>query len=251
MTFIDMTGEVALVTGGGSGIGRAAALTFAQLGAKVVIADLSAAGGRATADSICAAGGDATAREVDITDFDAVRQLATDVEESVGPVSILANVAGWSINQPFLQNSPELWRRLIDINYLGAVQVCHAFLTPMIERRRGRVVNVGSDAGRVGSLGDSVYAGAKGAILAFTKSLAREMARFEITVNCVCPGPTDTPLYYTGQPEHMQERLANANLFRRLGTAQEVADAIVYLASNRASFITGQVLSASGGLTMV
>ncbi|QLL10538.1 SDR family NAD(P)-dependent oxidoreductase [Mycobacterium vicinigordonae] len=246
-----MTGEIALVTGGGSGIGKAAALTYAELGATVVIADLSASGAQATADGIRAAGKVAVPREVDITDFDAVRHLAADIEESVGPVSILANVAGWSTNQPFMENPPELWHRLVAINYLGTVQVCHAFLGPMIERRRGRVVNVGSDAGRVGSLGDSVYAGAKGAVLAFTKSLAREMARFDITVNCVCPGPTDTPLYYSGQPERMQERLASANLFRRLGTAQEVADAIVYLASSRASFITGQVLSASGGLTMV
>jgi 2-hydroxycyclohexanecarboxyl-CoA dehydrogenase len=159
------------------------------------------------------------------------------------------NAAGWDRLEPFMENTPEFWDQLVQLNYLGPVRVARAFLPAMIEARRGAIVNVASDAGRVGSMGETVYAGAKGGVIAFTKSLAREMARHEIRVNCVSPGPTDTPLFRS-LPEKMQEALERAIPLRRLGRPEEVADAILFFASDRSRFITGQVLSVSGGLTM-
>ena len=168
---------------------------------------------------------------------------------ATGKVDIVVNGAGWDIIEPFVKNTPEYWDKIMAINFMGPVKVTRAFLDPMIEGKGGKVVNISSDAGRGGSSGETVYAGAKGGVIAFTKSLAREMARYAINVNCVCPGPTDTPLFAT-QPEKMQQALVNAIPFRRLGKPEEVADAVVFFASDRSSFITGQVISVSGGLTM-
>ena len=165
-------------------------------------------------------------------------------------MDIVANVAGWGRNEPFVKNTPDLWKKLIDLNFLGPILVTRAFLDQMIERKSGKIINVASDAGRVGSLGETVYSGTKGGVIGFTKGLAREMARFNVNVNCVCPGPTDTPLM-APVPEKIREAFIRVTPMGRLGRASEVADAILFFASRRSDFVTGQVLSVSGGLTMV
>ncbi len=163
---------------------------------------------------------------------------------------MIVNAAGFDRVEPFLQNDDALWVSLIEVNFLGPVRLTHAFLERIVtEERPAKIVNIASDAGRVGSLGETVYAGTKGGLIAFTKSLAREMARYQINVNCVCPGPTDTPLFAT-LPQKVKDGLIRAIPFRRLGTPEEVADAVLFFASNHSNFITGQVLSVSGGLTM-
>jgi 2-hydroxycyclohexanecarboxyl-CoA dehydrogenase len=169
---------------------------------------------------------------------------------SIEKLDILVNGAGWDIIQPFMDNTPEYWDKIVAINYLGPVAVTRAFLPALIASGAGRIVNIASDAGRVGSSGETVYAGAKGGIIAFTKSLAREMTRKGVRVNCVCPGPTDTPLF-AAQGEKIREALINAIPMKRLAQPGEIADAVLFFASDRSSFCTGQVLSVSGGLTMV
>ena len=236
-----------MVTGAGSGIGRAVALGFAAQGHRVVVADLDESAAAATAaerpESI-------TALPVDVADPAQVDALRDRVHAEVGVPDIVVNAAGWDRTDQFLNATPEFATKVVAINYLGPVHVCAAFLPGMIESGAGgRVVNVASDAGRVGSAGESIYAGAKGGVIALTKSLAREMARHQITVNCVCPGPTDTPLFHA-QPEKLKEALIRAIPFRRLARPEEVAAAVLFFASEAASFITGQVISVSGGLTM-
>jgi 2-hydroxycyclohexanecarboxyl-CoA dehydrogenase len=242
--------EAAVVTGAGSGIGLATASAFAGAGARVAVADIDAQAGDAAARSICDAGGEARFFQVDVTDQRSVDALRGAVLEWQPAVGIVANVAGWGKVQPFVENTPDFWRKVVDLNLMGPIGVTRAFLDGMIERNSGKVVVVSSDAGRVGSLGETVYAAAKGGAIAFTKSLAREMARFGINVNCVCPGPTDTPLL-AAVPEKHREAFIRATPMRRLGKPHEVADAVLFLASDRASFITGQVLSVNGGLAIV
>ncbi|MDN3356451.1 SDR family NAD(P)-dependent oxidoreductase [Actinomadura sp. DC4] len=238
---------IAVVTGAGSGIGRAVALGLAETGARVVAADLDLAAAEVTAAE---ASGSVTAHPVDVADPDAVEALRDAVCGGVGAPDVLVNAAGWDITAPFLDTDADFARKVVDINYLGPVHLCRAFLPPMIEAGGGgRVVNIASDAGRVGSSGESVYAGAKGGVIALSKSLAREMARYRIRVNCVCPGPTDTPLFRS-LPDDLQAALIKAIPFRRPARPEEVAAAVLFFASDAASFITGQVLSVSGGLTM-
>jgi 2-hydroxycyclohexanecarboxyl-CoA dehydrogenase len=246
-----MTNRIALVTGAASGIGRAIALGLADTGAHVVAADLDLAGAEATAAEATSAGhGPVSARRVDIADPGAVEALRDAVCGEIGAPHVLVNAAGWDSIGAFLDAEPGFARKVVDINYLGPVYLCRAFLPPMIEAGDGgKVVNIASDAGRVGSSGESVYAGAKGGVIALTKSLAREMARHRINVNCVCPGPTDTPLFNSA-PEKLREALIRAIPFRRPARPEEVAAAVLFFASDAASFITGQVLSVSGGLTM-
>lgn len=233
----DLTGRVAVVVGAGSGIGRATAEALASAGASVVAADLVPAEG-------------SDAHQLDITDPDAVTAFRQSVEDEFGVPHILVNTAGWDRIEPFLDNDRAFWEKVVDVNLLGPITLVRAFLDGMIQRGEGgRIVTVASDAGRVGSTGETVYAGAKGGVIAFTKSLARELARHRILVNCVSPGPTDTPLF-AAQPERMRLALERAIPLRRLARPEEVAAAIVFFASDEASFITGQVLSVSGGLTM-
>ncbi len=239
----------AVVTGAGSGIGRATALVIAGLGGTVAVADIDEASAQATAETITAAGFRAKAFPVDITDELSVGELVEMTTGEFGPATVLVNTVGWDRIEPFLDNTPEYWDQILGLNLLGPIRVTRAFLDGMIAAGGGTIVNVASDAGRVGSTGETVYAGAKGGVIAFTKSLAREMARHAIRVNCVCPGPTDTPLF-RAQPVKMQEALERAIPMKRLAQPSEVADAIAFLASGRSSFITGQVLSVSGGLTM-
>ena len=246
---MDLSNKTAIVTGGGSGIGRSTCIALAKAGARVFIGDINKANGDAVAAEVRSAGGAAEALYLDVTSDGAIKTFADTVHVAVGKVDIVVNCAGWDIIQPFVKNTPEYWDRIMAINFMGPVKVTRAFLDPMIEANNGKIVNVSSDAGRVGSSGETVYAGAKGGVIAFTKSLAREMARYMINVNCVCPGPTDTPLFAT-QPEKMQQALTNAIPFRRLAKPEEIADAVVFFASDKSSFITGQVISVSGGLTM-
>lgn len=246
---ISLQGKKAFVTGAGSGIGRATALTLAEAGAHVVASDINEAEAARTAEMLTAAGGNGESVRLDVTDKAAIDAVAADVNGRHGCMDVIVNVAGWDIIQPFMENDDAFIEKVVTLNYLGQVRVCKAFLPPMIEAGGGRIVNVSSDAGRVGSMGETVYAGAKGGVIAFTKSLAREMARHGIGVNCVCPGPTDTPLFQA-QPEKMRAALLRVIPYRRLAEPKDIADAILFFASDRASYITGQVLSVSGGLTM-
>ncbi|MFC4945104.1 SDR family NAD(P)-dependent oxidoreductase [Pseudonocardia sp. GCM10023141] len=239
-------GQVAVVTGAGSGIGRAIAVGLAAEGATVVAADRDLDGAKKTAE--IAGSGRVEPHLVDVTDPGTVTALRDEVVGRHGAPHVLVNAAGWDRIAPFLEGDEEFWRTLVEINYLGQVRVTRAFVEPMLARG-GRVVNLASDAGRVGSMGETVYAGTKGGVIAFTKSLAREVARHGVTVNCVCPGPTDTPLF-AAQPERIREALVKAIPLRRMAAPEEVADAVLFFASDRAAFVTGQVLSVSGGLTM-
>jgi 2-hydroxycyclohexanecarboxyl-CoA dehydrogenase len=247
---MDFTTKIVLTTGAASGIGTATSRLFAQLGATVVLTDVNREGGEAAAAAITAEGHNAMFRPLDITDRAAADGLAEELQGALGRLDVLVNIAGWDIIEPFMDNTPEYWAKVVAINFMGPVQVSRAFLPLLIEAGNGAIVNVASDAGRVGSSGETVYAGAKGGVIAFTKSLAREVVRRGVRVNCVCPGPTDTPLF-NNQPEKIKAALINAIPMKRLGQPGDIANAIAFFASDMASFVTGQVLSVSGGLTMV
>ena len=241
--------KVAVVTGAASGIGRATASALAAEGARVVVADVDRAKGEAAAAELRAEGRRADYVHVDMTDPASIDAFAAEVQQRFGPVDVLVNGAGWGKTQPFLEGTPEFWGKLVALNFVGPMQLTKALLPRMMEKGGGKIVNVASDAGRVGSLGETVYSGAKGGLIAFTKSLARETARYKVNVNCVCPGPTDTPLM-AAVPEKVTEALKKAIPFRRLGRPEEVADAVLFFCDDTASYATGQVLSVSGGLTM-
>ncbi|EID71749.1 MULTISPECIES: SDR family NAD(P)-dependent oxidoreductase [Rhodococcus] len=243
-----MSNNIAVVTGAGSGIGRAIALALAEHGDTVVVADLDPQAAEKTAaerpdDRLIP-------MTVDVADRAQVDALRDRVTAEVGVANVLVNAAGWDRTDQFLNATTEFAEKVVAINYLGPVHMCSAFLPGMVEAGNGgRVINLASDAGRVGSAGESIYAGAKGGVIALSKSLAREMARYGINVNCVCPGPTDTPLFQA-QAEKLKEALVKAIPFRRLARPEEVAAPVLFFASESASFITGQVISVSGGLTM-
>lgn len=239
--------KIALVTGGASGIGRAIALDLAAAGATVAVVDRNLTGAEET---VAQTEGLAVAFETDLGDAASILALRDEVANRLGLPHIIVNAAGFDRVEPFLRNDDDLWTALVSVNYLGPVRLCHAFLTSIVEAgQQTKIINISSDAGRVGSMGETVYAGTKGAIIAFSKSLAREMARYRINVNVVCPGPTDTPLF-DSLPETIRAGLERAIPFRRLGTPEEVASAVRFFASPESDFVTGQVLSVSGGLTM-
>ncbi|HVB88108.1 MAG TPA: 3-oxoacyl-ACP reductase family protein [Candidatus Dormibacteraeota bacterium] len=245
-----LEGKIAIVTGAASGIGLATAETMAEAGAHVVIADIARDKGEAAACAIQKKGLKADYVHLDITDDSSIAALAHTVESKVGATDVLVNGAGWGLIKPFWEMPLEVWSKIVDLNLVGPMKLVKIFLPKMMERNSGKIVNVGSDAGRVGSSGETVYAGAKGGLIAFTKSLAREVARYNINVNCVCPGPTETPLLFAVPEKHL-EAFKRAIPFRRFGKPEEVADAILFFASSRSDYITGQVLSVNGGLTMV
>ncbi|MFY9264362.1 MAG: SDR family oxidoreductase [Solirubrobacterales bacterium] len=251
-----MSARVALVTGGARGIGRAIVLALAEQGCAVAIGDLLADQAAELADEVRGDGGRAHAVTLDVTDEASVTAAVAEIESELGPVEILVNNAGWDELKLFLDTDEAFWDRVIEINYKGCLRLTHTLLPGMVERGSGRIVNIGSDAGRVGSSLEAVYAGAKGAVIAFTKTIAREVARSGVTANVVCPGPTDTPLL--GQIVDAQENadkvigaMTRAVPMKRLGQPREVAAAVAFFASEDAGFITGQTLSVSGGLTMV
>ena len=245
----DLTGRIAIVTGAGRGIGRAIATRLGRAGANVALLDLDEAAARDGAASI---GGGAIGVRCDVADNTSVRAAVAETERQLGPIDILVNNAGWDKFEPFLQSNEETWDRVIAINLKGVLNCVHAVLPGMVERGRGRIVSIGSDAGRVGSSGEAVYAAAKGGIIAFSKTIAREVARQQINVNVVCPGPTDTPLFaeLAGTNDRLSDALKRAIPFGRLAEPDEIAAAVEFLCSDDARFITGQTLSVSGGLTM-
>ncbi|HEY0200718.1 MAG TPA: 2-hydroxycyclohexanecarboxyl-CoA dehydrogenase [Burkholderiaceae bacterium] len=248
-------GKTVIVTGGGGGIGGAASRRFAQEGAKVAVLDLNPEAGEKIAAQIRAKGGQATAFQTDITSRASVDAAVAAAQAQLGPIDVLVNNAGWDIFKPFLKTEPTQWDKLIAINLTGALHLHHAVLPGMAERKRGRIVNVASDAARVGSSGEAVYAACKGGLVAFSKTIAREHARHGITVNVVCPGPTDTALLAgvaegAPNPEKLLEAFTKAIPLGRLGQPADLAAAIAFFGSDDASFITGQVVSVSGGLTM-
>lgn len=251
---MNLQDKVAIVTGSAGGIGRGIALKFGSLGASVVVADLKIEGARETVSLLTKGGAKGLALGTDITDRAQVQDMVKTALDTFGKLDILVNNAGWDVIEPFTQNTPELWEKVMAINLKGPIFCIRAVLDHMIGRKYGKIVNISSDAGRVGSSGEAVYSACKGGIIAFTKTIAREMARYQINVNCVCPGPTDTPLLTemtrgeTGAK--IIDAMTKAVPFRRLAKPEDIAGAVAFLASDEAGFITGQTLSVSGGLTM-
>lgn len=247
---MELQNRVACVTGGASGIGRAVVLALAKRGARVAVFDLNQQGAEAVAAE---AGGGAVAVPMDVTQVASVRPAVERSVQALGPPDILVNAAGWDRIMRFVESDEVFWDRVIAINYRGVLAVTHAVLPHMIKRSSGAVVNIASEAGRAGSSGEAVYAGAKAAIIAFSKSVAREVARYGIRVNVVTPGPTDTPFLQRNIDEghgKLMDAIVAATPLRRLARPEEVAEAVVFLASERASFTTGETLSVSGGLVM-
>jgi 2-hydroxycyclohexanecarboxyl-CoA dehydrogenase len=247
--------KACLVTGGGGVIGRGICLRLAEEGAFGGALDLDQGRAEETAALIAEQGGRAVAEACDVADVADVRRAVAGLVEKLGTVDVLVNCAGWDKLAKFVDTDVELWDRLIAINLRGPIAMHRAVLPIMIERKRGAIINISSDAGRVGSSGESVYAACKGGVIAFTKSIAREVAASGITVNAVCPGPTDTPIFRSFLEEgdwgkKVFDSLGRAIPMRRLGRAEDVAGMVAFLASDEASFVTGQVVSISGGLTM-
>jgi 2-hydroxycyclohexanecarboxyl-CoA dehydrogenase len=249
------TGRVVVVTGGGGGIGGATCRRFGAEGARVAVLDQNLETAQATAAAVREAGGTAAAFRCDITERASVDAAIAGVRTELGPIDVLVNNAGWDIFKPFTKTEPAHWDRLIAINLTGALHMHHAVLPGMVERRSGRIINVSSDAARVGSSGEAVYAACKGGLVAFSKTIAREHARHGITVNVVCPGPTQTALFEdykagAGNPEKLIDAFTRSIPLGRIGQPEDLPGAILFFASDDAGYVTGQVLSVSGGLTM-
>jgi 2-hydroxycyclohexanecarboxyl-CoA dehydrogenase len=240
---------IAVVTGSASGIGRATAERLAADGFDLILLDLNEGGVRAVAEAISLTGRKAIGLAADITSLDGLRAVREQAIEALGAPQVIVNCAGWSVVENFVDNDEAFWRKAIDINLMGTIGVTRVFLDDLIAQGGGAIVSIASDAGRVGSTGETVYSAAKGGVIAFTKSLAREVARNRITVNCVCPGPTATPMLLTQDPKRV-EALTRAIPMRRLAEPSDIAGAVAYFASPSASYVTGQILSVSGGLAM-
>jgi 2-hydroxycyclohexanecarboxyl-CoA dehydrogenase len=249
-------GTSALVTGAGQGIGRAIALALASEGAQVAVLDVRADGAESVRREVDALGVKGLALVADLTRRADVERAVQEALAQFGQLDLLVNNAGWDRMQLFLDSDEETWDRIIALNYKAVLYTCRAVLPSMAARRRGKVINIASDAGRVGSSGEAVYAGTKGAVIAFSKTLAREMARYAVTVNVVCPGLTETPLLAgmraeSARNEKVLDAVTRAIPLGRVATPEDVAGAVVYFASPAADYVTGQTLSVSGGLTMV
>ena len=262
---LGLKGKTAIVTGGGSNIGRAIALTLAREGVNVVIAELDEVQGKKVAAEAKAlkAGGETAVIKTDVTDLASVENLVRKTLDKFGKIDILINNVGWDNLMFFVETTPDFWDKVINLNYKSVLNCVKAVLPHMIERKSGAIVSMGSDAGRMGDPREAVYGGTKGAIIAFTKAVARENGRFGIRLNVVCPGATipdraedigEQSMWKMGfdffTPE-MKEKWSKSYALRRLGTPQEVANAVVFLTSDAASFITGQTLSVSGGYSMM
>jgi 2-hydroxycyclohexanecarboxyl-CoA dehydrogenase len=243
--------RTALVTGAAGGIGRAISSSLAARGSRVVVADLDAERAGMVAGEI-----DGLGVRLDVSDPESLRDALALAGERVGPIDVLVNCAGWDEARPFLETDDAFSAKVIEINLMGPIRVCRAVLPDMLARGWGRIINIASDAGRVGSSNESIYSAAKGGLIALTKTLAREYATQGITVNAVSPGPTDTPLFAAlaaagGSSAKTMAALERAVPMRRLGQPTDVAGAVVFLASDEASYITGQTLSVNGGLAML
>jgi 2-hydroxycyclohexanecarboxyl-CoA dehydrogenase len=247
-----LTGKVAIVTGAANGIGRAIAIRLADEGAKVALADIQFDSAEQAAAAIRRGGGVAIAVALDVTKLDEAIAAADRVESELGPIDIMVNNAGWDVVGPFVESAPDVWDKVIAINFRGVLNCCKAVAPRMQSRGAGKIVSISSDAARVGSTGEAVYAGCKAAIIGFSKTLARELAANHINVNVVCPGPTDTALLKNAMAgrEKVLESMARGIPFRRLGQPADLAGAVAFFASADSDFVTGQVLSVSGGLTM-
>lgn len=252
-----LSGKIAIVTGGGSGIGEAIVLRLAAEGCHVALFDINPEASAAVAEKSKAAGaaGSVVPFMTDITDLNAVETSVAKVEAELGPIWLLVNNAGWDKPAPFLTTGPDLWQKIISLNLLGPINLHSAVCKRMVERKGGRVVNVASDAGRVGTSNEAVYSACKGGTIAFTKSMARELARSNILVNAVCPGPTDTPamaaVVGTGEEaEKWKESMARGIPLRRMAQPEDYPGMIAFLGSDDAAYMTGQAISISGGLTM-
>lgn len=247
--------KVVIVTGGGGGIGSVTCQRFAEEGAKLAVFDINTDAATAVADAIGKAGGTAKAFAVDLTDLAGLTKAVAATQDALGPIDVLVNNAGWDRFTPFLKSTPDLWDKIININLKGVLNTMYAVLPGMVERKRGRIVTVASDAGRVGSSGEAVYAACKAGLIALSKTLAREHARHNITFNVVCPGLTETALFAdflasSSNPEKLREAFVKATPLGRIGKPEDLPGAICFLACEEAAFITGQVISVSGGLTM-
>jgi 2-hydroxycyclohexanecarboxyl-CoA dehydrogenase len=244
----DLDGQAAIVTGGGQGIGRGIALALAEAGADVAIFDLDAGIAGETAGAVRKQGRRALALEVDVTDMARVERATGEVVSAFGRLDVLVNNAGWTPNESFVDSAPETWEKIVAVNYLGVLNCTHAALGTMVAGHGGRVISIASDAARVGTPREAVYAGAKAAIIGFSKSLAAEVARHGITVNVVSPASVDTPLLRGMLTAEQIERREKANPMGRLGRPEDVAAAVVFFASPGAGYVTGQVLSVNGGV---
>jgi 2-hydroxycyclohexanecarboxyl-CoA dehydrogenase len=247
--------QTIVVTGGGGGIGGATCRRFGNEGARVAVFDLNQEAAEKVASAIRAEGGTAEAFKCDITDRASVDAAVAATEAKLGAIDVLVNNAGWDVFKPFTKTEPAQWDKLIAINLTGALHMHHAVLPGMAARKKGRIVNISSDAARVGSSGEAVYAACKGGLVAFSKTIAREHARHGITVNVVCPGPTDTALFAdykegASNPEKLMEAFTRSIPLGRIGQPDDLPGAVLFFASDDARFVTGQVLSVSGGLTM-
>jgi 2-hydroxycyclohexanecarboxyl-CoA dehydrogenase len=247
--------KTVIVTGGGGGIGGATCRRFGREGARVAVFDLNHEAARKVAADIQQAGGRADAFDCDITRRPSVDAAVAAAESKLGAIDVLVNNAGWDVFRPFTKTEPAQWDKLIAINLTGALHMHHAVLPGMSARKSGRIVNIASDAARVGSSGEAVYAACKGGLVAFSKTIAREHARHGITVNVVCPGPTETALFAdykagAGNPEKLEEAFRRSIPLGRIGQPNDLPGAILFFASDDAAYVTGQVLSVSGGLTM-
>ncbi len=253
---MELEGKTAMVAGGGSGIGQATAIALAREGANVAVADIAVKNAEKVRDQIKAIGREAIACPIDLTKRAEVERVVEGIVSEFGQIDILVNCAGWDRLEPFIKSEEETWERILAINFKSVLNTAKAVLPHMISHGSGKIINIGSDAGRAGSSWEAVYSGAKGATIAFSKSLAREVARHKINVNVVCPGLTDTPLLQalrsqSPDTEKLIDAITKATPLRRVAKPEEVAAAVLFLASPGADFMTGQTLSVSGGLTMM
>lgn len=245
-------GKVGIVTGSGRGIGKGIATQLAKEGGVAIVVDVDINTAEATAKEIEASGGKAMAAKCDITNSQEVNALVAKVIEKYGKIDILINNVGWNKVKPFIDGDEDLWSRVLDINLKGPIICCRAVIDNMMANNYGKIVNVSSDSGRVGSTGEAVYGAAKGGVITFTKALAREMARYKINVNSVSPGPSDTPFLAEVSAENpkLMEAVKKGIPMRRLAQPEDIANAVLFFCDDSTNYITGQILSCSGGLTM-
>ncbi|UJL45488.1 glucose 1-dehydrogenase [Virgibacillus sp. NKC19-16] len=248
-----MTEKIAFITGAGRGIGREIAKTLANKNMKIVVSDINMENAEETVSILKKEKNtEALVVHCDVTKLESVQKAVKEAVNHFGTIDVLVNNAGWDKVEPFLKNEPSTWKTIVDINLMGQIHTCKEILPIMIENGSGKVVNVASDSGRVGSSGEAVYSAAKGGIISFTKTMAREMARHKLNVNCIAPGPSNTPFIeeISSYNEGIVKALEKAIPFRRLAEAQDIANGVAFFASDEADYITGQTLSVNGGLTM-